>query len=220
MLSIALLFAALSPSAQADPHMWGVGPTVSTVVFPVTYPGKLPTAVPSSFDFDGARLDVGVGGHAVLYLDNDSRLGLRAGLGGGGGWSNRFIDAEYERVLLTDAKFHMLGGVGLGLGAGSFTDPSEDLLQLNYALLRTQLSGIYRDKNKAYEVGLFAQYHLPLEHRYTPAGGQTETIKGKGSRYGSVGLEGTVYFGDFTPPKKKGKRRGGGNNNGGGQRGR
>ena len=89
-------------------------------------------------------------------------------LSGGGGWSNRFIDAEYERVLLTDAKFHMLAGVGLGLGAGSFTDPTEDLLQLNYALLRTQLTGIYRDKNKAYELGLFAQYHLPLEHRYTP----------------------------------------------------
>ena len=48
MLSIALLLTALTSTAQADPHMWGVGPTVSTVVFPVTYPGKLPTAVPSS----------------------------------------------------------------------------------------------------------------------------------------------------------------------------
>ncbi|MCK6524441.1 hypothetical protein L6R49_23800 [Myxococcota bacterium] len=217
MLSIALLFAALTTTAQADPYMWGVGPTVSTLVFPVTYPGKLPTAVPSSFDFDGARLDVNVGGHAVLYLDGDSRLGLRAGLGGGGGWSNRYIDAEYERVMLTDGKLHMLGGIGLGLGAGSFTDSSEDLLQLNYALMRTQLSGLYRNKNQAYEVGLLAQYHLPLEHRYTPSGGQTESIKGKGSRYGSVGLEATVYFGDFTPPKKKGKRRGGNN---GGSRGR
>lgn len=203
MLLLTLLAA---PLALADPYMWGVGPALSTVVYPVSFPGSLPTATPAGFTFEGARLDVAVAARGLLYLDADSRLGGRVGFGGGGGWGVRWIGADYERILTSDGRFHFLAGLGTGLGASTFTDETEDQLRATWALARLNLGAIYRNRTQAYELDLFAQYQLPLEHRYLPADGAEETLAGRGSRYGAVGLELSLYFGDFTPPRKK--RRG------------
>lgn len=201
----------LATVALADPYMWGVGPAVSTVVFPVTWPGSLPTATPAALDFDGARLDAAIAARGVLYLDADSRLSGRLGFGGGGGYGTRWVGADYERIFTSDGRFHLLGGLGAGLGVSTYTDADDDSLRVSYALGRVNLGAIYRNRKQAYELALFGQYQLPLEHRFLPAGGGEEVIKGRGSRYGAVGLEVTVYFGDFTPPRKRrnAQRRGG-----------
>ncbi|MCB9762912.1 MAG: hypothetical protein H6739_24135 [Alphaproteobacteria bacterium] len=210
-MTSALLLLALGGEAQAAPYMWGIGPSVSTLLFPIRYPGQFPTALAdTAFDHSGVRADVQLAGHGVLYIDQDSRLGAHGGFGFGSGWTTRWFDLNYERIFLSDSGFHMLGGLGLGMGGNTFTDDQADRLEITFFLGRVQVGGIYRDKTRAYELDIFAQYQLGAEHRYTPAAEtEPEVIKGRGSRYGSVGAEVTVFFGDFTPPKKGGGKKGG-----------
>lgn len=207
MLTTALLSLVLAPSAHAGAFMWGVGPSISTVVFPVSYPGALPTTLPEEFAPEPARADVQLAGRGLFYLNKDSRIGARGGFGFGRSWGTRWIDVEYERILTSEAGFHLLFGGGIGLGSNTFTDDLNNRLDVAFMLGRAQFGATYRDKVRAYELALFGQYPLPLEHRYTPASGQEETLRGRGARYGQLGMEVTVLFGDFTPARRAGGKR-------------
>lgn len=209
-MALLSLVLCLAGEAHAGVTMWGVGPTVSTVLYPIRYPKAFPKAADDlGWSYDGSRGDFSLGAHGIFYVDMDSRLGARAGVGWGAGWSHRWIDVEYERIFTSDSGFHLLGGVGLGLGQDGFTDTVDNQLDASFFMGRADFGGIYRDKVRAYELDLYAQYSVVAEHRFTPAGSEeSEVIKGAGSRYPAIGVEATVYFGDFTPPKS-GKPKGG-----------
>ena len=212
MLNALNLLVALSGSAEAADaaYMWGVGPSVSTVFYPTRFPGSFPRELAEDkydWDFDLRPGDVEFAAKGLFYLDMDRRLSARVGLGGGPGWYTRWFDVDFDRMLSGSSGFHTFLGAGGGLGKDRFTDTDGDQLETSFFLVRAQFGGIYRNKTQAYELGLFGAYHLPLEHLYDPAGAQTE-IKGAGSRYGQVGLEASVYFGDFKPPSSKKKKKG------------
>lgn len=212
MLNALTLMLATSGDAQAadGAYMWGVGPSVSTVFYPTRFPGSFPNAITgegSDWDFDFRPGDIEFAARGLFYLDMDSRLSARVGLGGGPGWYTRWFDVDFDRMLSSTSGFHTFLGVGGGLGKDRYTDSDNDQLEVSFFLVRAQFGGIYRNKTQAYELGLFTAYHVPLEHMLDPADTQ-EQIKGLGGRYGQVGLEASVYFGDFKPPsskKKKGK---------------
>ena len=202
------LLLALSGAAHADDgvYMWGVGPSVGTIV----YPGRFPAWFPKDTeDDDGVdRLekvggDVTLGGRGTLYLDKSNRLGGRVGLGlGGGGYQSLSFTAEYEVLPYTQDSFSAFLGLGGGFGTMRFRPESDDLLHFATYILRGQAGALIRDKVRAYELDLFAQFNFPGIQDFTAAGAD-EGERVKGGFYAYLGLEGTVYFGDFTPPRTR-----------------
>lgn len=193
-------------AGNSVPYMWGVGPQVSTVVYPTRFPGGFPKDIPDEWNFDASRGDIEFALRGAFYLNTESRLAGRIGLGGGPGWFTRWADVGLDRMLTSNSGFHTLVGANLGLGRDRFTDSGGRELEVSNAVIRAQFGGIYRNKTQAYELGVFMAYHVPFEHLYDPGGLDEQTLKGSGSRYGMIGVEASVFFGDFTPPKSKKKK--------------
>ena len=196
---LALLGTAEAGSSIA--YMWGAGPQVSTVIYPTRFPGSFPSAATrSGWDYTASRGDIEFALRGAFYLNMESRLTGRLGLGGGPGWYTRWADVGMDRMLSSNSGFHTLVGANLGLGRDRFTDDLGQQLETSFVVPRVQFGGIYRNKTQAYELGVYAAYHAAFEH-LNPV--SDEVIEGQGARYGMLGIEATVWFGDFTPPKSK-----------------
>lgn len=217
---LAALLALVEPAAAIDVKWWGVGPTVGTVAIPGTYPVGFPE---NAKDGNGTPKvqkvggDIQFGAHGVLYPSGNGRVGARGlvGLGLGSPWSSGQLTLEYDHALLKEQDFQLLFGGGIGAGTERFggTDAHpEGYLVVNYFPLRAQLTALLRDKTRAYSLGIFGEYHVVADQTYfasAEATGKTpETFEGLTALYLKVGVEATVYFGDFKAEKKKG----GGNN--------
>ena len=206
---ILLLMSLINPADAA--YMWGVGPTVNTIVWPSSYPnGGLVTKLDD--DMEETTSNMGVGAHGVLYLGKRKRMGSHLwyafGNGGYKSW-NWTVDAD---LWGTDSSgVSVLGGFGAGLGTQRWEDQDHGELKMGTYILRAQGSATYRMRRQAYELGGWAGVVLPGTAKFQPTGGEQETLSGADSTgfYPQIGLEATVYFGDFTPPKsrKKGKKR-------------
>ena len=207
MLSLLLLLSANDAHAQQGrrrgPSMYGIGGAVSTTIFPARYPGSFPNAVETSgtWDFTKERLDGGIAAHGVAHVSNQVRLGARVGYRGGVGWSDRYLTLEYDQMGRGDGGFYPYMGLGAGLGNLRFNDIDNDELDLSNFIVKVQAGAIYLDRTRCYEVALSAWYPIPLEHQLG-----AETVNSRGSRYGAIGVEAGVMFGDFKPHRKKGKK--------------
>ncbi len=208
---ILLLMSLINPADAA--YMWGVGPTVNTIVWPSSYPnGGLVSKLDD--DMDETTSDMGIGAHGVLYLGKKKRIGSHAwyGFGTGGYRSlNWTVDAD---LFGTDSSgVGVLGGFGAGLGTQRWEDPDEGELKMGTFILKGQGAVTYRSarNRQAYELGGYVGVVLPGTATFQPTGGEKETLSGADSTgiYPQIGIEATVYFGDFSPPKsrKKGKKR-------------
>lgn len=193
---IPLLTALLAAPAHADsgPWMWGVGPTVGTVV----YPGRFPAAVPDAYaELDGkVRGDVILGGHGVIYIDGDNRLGSHVDLGLASGYNSVAWTIEYERIFVRGSGIHVFAGGGLGFG--SYTLKDEDLGKLRTPTyeLRAQAGALYKQDFTAEELTIFVKLPFNGNPVFTPTGGDKVDAEGGGNWF-HIGLQGTVYFGDF-----------------------
>lgn len=204
-----LLLLALLPHASAmEVQWWGVGPTVATVAVPTRYPVLFPTLAKD--EITDVRGDVEVGARAVLYPGTKGRM---YGLGTVGFGTGPFFQADltigYQAVMVKDSDFQLLFGGAIGAGHEKYDGADEgavtnDRLMVNYFPVRADLSAVLRDRSRAYELGLFANYHIATSQQYcigdqkgddcTPAKGD-KTVGG--ALYLAVGAEATVYFGDF-----------------------
>jgi hypothetical protein len=72
--------------------------------------------------------------------------------------------------------------------------------------LRAQGAFNYRTKANCYEFGVFFNMNIPGVQNWDEDEKDTETVRG--GFYPTLGIEGTVFFGDFRPPKKGGGKRG------------
>ena len=243
MLLPFLLSVLTAPShAASGPHMWGVGPAVSTIVYPGSYPGDLPhfnediDSLSGMLDddpestMDKTKGDFALAGRGLLYLKNKQRLGARLQMGFGGGMTMTNFTLEYEQSLLREDNINIFAGGGLGVGALKFSQADAstgtNVLSLNTYIARGQVSAIYRDKqgkknkadDRAYELSLYAILfaHGPESFRNDDKGidvvdpdsftlfasDEDEQQKLKGGSYSPfLGLEATIFFGDFTAPK-------------------
>lgn len=219
---LAALLALSQPAAALDVKWWGVGPTVGTIAVPGKYPVGLPGNAQEADNTDkvqrvGGDIDFGV--HAVLYPSANGRLAARGlvGLGLGSPWSSGQLTVEYDYAFVKESGFQMLIGAGLGAGTERFGGTEgkyeDGYLVVNYFPLRAQLSALLRDKTRAYELDLFTAYHVAADQTYY-SGPNAEGVTPEGlegaALYLKVGIEATVYFGDFKTDKsqKGGGRKG------------
>jgi hypothetical protein len=228
----AILALLSSPAfAGSSPWMWGVGPTLSAVVFPSFIPGSYPLALPQNKDnadlsprdnLEKADGVYGIGGRGVLYLKNRHRLGARLKLDLGEGFRSTGLTFEYDQSFFREGQVNMFIGGGFGFATLRFPQGDAGSLETNELRIRGQVSGTYRytrgKPNKADDIGfdaaIFATLGLHGPEKYT-LGDQTvedddefsfsleDDGEGKltGALYNpTIGLEVTVFFGDFTPP--------------------
>ncbi len=212
MLSLLILLSAdaHAQSRNKKPAMYGVGGTLSTVIYPARYPGSFPTSLEESgdWDFTHERLDGGVAGHGVVHLSHQVRIGARVGVRGGARWSDRYLALEYDQIAPGNAGIRPYAGMGAGMGNLRFNSDDGDVLDLSNFIVRATIGALYLDRTRCYEVALTASYPMPLEHQF-----DEETWDARGSRYGAVSLEVGVMIGEFKPGrkgKKGNKRKGGG----------
>ncbi len=216
---LSALLALSQPAAALDVHWWGVGPTLGTVAVPAQYP----VAFPGIVFTDGGdekvqyvRGDIDFGVKGVLYPSANGRLGARGlvGLGLGSPWSSGQLTLEYDHAFVKESGFQMLIGAGIGAGTERFggTEGSHEngYLIVNYFPIRAQLTALLRDKTRAYELDLFGAYHIAADQTYfagegadgvTPA--DSDALTDGVALYLKVGVEATVYFGDFKSQKSQ-----------------
>lgn len=201
----------MSPFAHAEqgPYMWGVGPTLNTIVFP-THPIDFPDDVDSVGGFEKTGFDMGFGVHAVMYMRERQRFGTHLWYSGGsGGYSSPNITFEYDFIGTSANNVALLAGLGGGFGAQRWKNEAGDKFKMNTFILRSQGSVNFKTKRNCYEMSLFFNLLLPAGSHidYEEEGKQDKDSSFK--MYPTVGLEFTGYFGDFTPPKKgrKGRRK-------------
>ncbi len=212
--------------AGTDEHWWGVGPLLGTTGFPVEYPAVMPDLAQDKNDnnlVEPVRFDLRVGGHAVYYLGGGGRLGARLWYAGNfATWGAQEITAEYEAILIKDDKFQVFAGGGLGYGHDRFgalgdAKNPDAYLDVVYFPVRAQVGMLWRDRTRAYEVDLFGTWHIAGEQKFSLTGDAAdeetgtaiadpfsdEGAKSDAALYVAIGVEATVYFGNF-------KNKGGG----------
>ena len=208
----------VTPIANAgpSPYMWGVGPTVNRIVLPGEHPVGFPKATRVENDegknealLDKTLGDVGLGVHGVLYMKKAQRLSSHAWYSTGAGkYRSPNITFEYDFAGQASSGVTLLGGLGAGLGQQKWTTGGAGTLKMNHYILRAQGAVNYRTKKTCYEMGAFVNWFLPGRQLWDAAGDVAEE-RVKGGFYPTMGVEATVYYGDFKPPKK-----GGGKNKG------
>lgn len=194
MIPLLALLLSAPGQAASGPWMWGVGPTVGTIVYPGRFPASIPDAYP---ELDGkVRGDVIIGAHGVMYIDGDNRLGSHVDLGFAGGYSSVAWTLEYERIFVRGNGIHLFGGGGLGFGSYSLSDEDLGRLRTPTYELRAQVGGLYKQKQTAEELSIFVKLPFNGNPVFTPEGGDKVDAEAGGNWF-HVGLQGTVYFGDF-----------------------
>ncbi len=201
---LALILAALTAApahADSGPWMWGVGPTLGTIV----YPGRFPASLGDYPALEGkVRGDVITGAHGVVYLDGSNRLGSHVDLGIGSGYTSAAWTLEYERILVRGGGIHVFAGGGLGFGSYTLKDDAGKLHTPTYEL-RGQVGALYKQKQTAEELSVFVKLPFNGNPTYTPTGGTKADATNAGNWF-HVGLQATVYFGDWTMPSSERKK--------------
>lgn len=230
---LAVLSAAHAEKDQA-PYMWGVGPQVGTVIVPFSHPVAFPKVGAGEQDGEVVKESLGdslektsgdalLGAKGTLYINGSNRLLASAGLGfGGGGYRSAEATFEYQGIPVSGGGVDAFLGGGLGLGSLSWSSycsdstvdacpdeiPHPGKLTMSTLLLRGSVGALYRNKTQAYELSMFGHFVVAGNRRFTPQGTTTEEEVYGAGVYSYLGVAGTVYFGDLTPPGqgKKGKK--------------
>ncbi len=208
---ILTLLTLLSPAeAGSSPYMWGVGPTVNTIVYPGEHPLSFPKATRDEENetlMDKTRGDMGIGAHGVLYMKKTQRVGshLYTSFGAGGYRATNFT-LDYDFAGTESNGVGVLGGLGLGVGTQRWEKGGIGELKMATYIGRAQGSVIYRTRRQAYEIAGFFHLCLPGKQRWDVAG-ETEEEEVTGGFYPYLGVEATAYFGDFKAPSSKKKKR-------------
>lgn len=211
------LLLALTPDASAiDYKWWGAGPQISTMLFPSAYPVSFPAGAKEDSKIgndplvDKVGFDLNIAGRAVLYPTSAGRLGARLQFGlGANAYANQEFTLEYELTLKKQGTLQVLAGGGIGVGHERFHSlQDEGYLNVSYYPIRAEISGLLRDNTRAYELGLWGTYHIAGSQNYYK-NAEAEPIDGNadgvvaGALYFGLGLEATVFFGDFKTDGKK-----------------
>ena len=203
-------------SAQQGPFMWGIGPTISTVVLP----GEMPFNFPDEADaagFKGTGGDVGFGVHGVLYMRHTQRFGTHIWYHtGANGYSSPNLTLEYDFVGTAANGGTVLGGLGGGFGSQSWENDNGAKLKMNTFIARGQGSVNFRTPANAYELAAFVNIFFPSGTRIESANGVEQ--EAAFVIYPQIGLEFTAFFGDFKAPRKGKKNRNRRNRKRGGRR--
>ena len=205
------------PALALDTYMWGVGPRIGTTVLPGRYPAVFAPKI-KNYDLDGdderdvndedeeiftslerVKFDVIFGVDGVYYATKHTRLAATVGMDIGKRFTDGHFIARYNYVGSTGAIDFLFGG-GLGFGLQGFRgEIKAEKLKISYYPLRVEGSALVRDNTRGYQATIFAQYNIPGSHAYFAQDGEQYKV-GSGV-YLFMGVELSVFFGDFTPPR-------------------
>ena len=163
--------------------------------------------------------DANLGVDMVYYVNHRSRVGLEAGFGFG---SSHYRAASallrYDVRLGPEGAIDFLAGGGVGVGQAWFGEKGDGsdykLITPTYPI-KGHVSGLIRDRTRAYQLSLFARIDVPGNSRYTRPvyDADTDTTSlietdevGPGVPLG-FGADLTVFFGDWEPPRPKSASR-------------
>ena len=148
-----------------EPFMWGVGPSIGTIVVPGRYPLALPSKI-NNYDFidegpragadDGdnknrdtdaqgdprftsierVRDDLRLGFEGFYGIDRDNRVGAGVGTAFGRGYSDLWFTFNYDRVVITKHPFNVIVGAGAGFGTTRFKGTNEEINGFENEVLR------------------------------------------------------------------------------------
>jgi hypothetical protein len=171
VLGCALGLAGMLSSTEAwakknsfEPWMWGIGPSIGTVVVPGHFPLALPTKI-NNYDFidegpragdensddpkrdllngdprftsiERVRDDVRLGFDGFYGIDKDNRVGAGVGTAFGTGYSDVFFTLNYDRVIVSENPFNVVVGGGAGFGSMRFKGTNEEIKGFENELLR------------------------------------------------------------------------------------
>jgi hypothetical protein len=220
-MNAALVALALTAgTADAGPYMWGVGPSLSTMVMPGEHPLSWPVAKKIDGDrpavapygkndsgrisepyFEKVRGDVSVGAKGLFYLNKDWRGVAHGQFGFGSNYRSSQFSLGVDKIIGGESGAFAFVGGGLGVGSMRWesTQDSAKLKVQNFPL-KAQFGGYYKINGKsAVELSIFAQLPMPSIQTLTTDDG-TEIDMGVGLNplaFTHFGLELTGYFGDF-----------------------
>jgi hypothetical protein len=235
MLPLVLALAAPVASAGDNTPMWGIGPSIQSVMYPFEFPTAFPKLgddAPASLNghtdekgrittLDAARGDLTVGAKGTVWMNREFRASGQLLVGSFGGTGIREFSLQADKIFFSESRGHAFFGGGVGFGRmkfdGSYNEEATSLTNRNYNA-RVHVGGIYRMKKQAVEVALFFKPSVNALQEYQVESLE-EPIAASGGFYWHGGLEATYYFGDFTQRQagQGGKNRGGkrGGRNGG-----
>ena len=211
MLMVLLSMLVAPSEAASGPYMWGVGPVVNTMVLPGEYPVGFPKQTKEENDdgkmktvLDKTQGDIGVGVHGVLYMKKAQRVGGHAWIQkGGGDFSSQNITFEYDFAGDAANGVTVLAGLGGGFGKQKWRTPSEGELTMNTYILRGQGGVNYRTKRNCYEMAAYLNWSIPGKQLWDETG-EADEVEASGGFYPTLGIEATMFFGDFRPPQNRG----------------
>lgn len=220
--------------AQASTYMWGVGPRLGTMVWPMAFPTNFPKVkfedgsieVGGIYEDDNderdsqydstikqVRGDVFLGFEGEYWAGSSDRFGAIAGLGFAGGYSDANIVLKWDRMKELDA-LDAFFGLGIGMGSYKFTGENEEMLKSPYYLLRAQAGLLKRDSEMGYQGLIYFSLPIPSNQIYFRDSYPDGNVypDGVDVDWGftfapQIGLEIQLLFGDLKPPSKKKKKK-------------
>lgn len=209
---------------KVQPFMAGWGVSAHTTLIPLEYPQSFPlikSGEETTFQQVGQDLALGVKG--IMFTSRKYRASFNPYYHVGFNDSNYRslgLNLEFDKVAVRERNVWAYYGLGGGTSNIKFVDPNEATLTATQLYLKGQAGAMYFDRTKAYELSAFVTFGTTGREQITKNGtvyennglfGGDDQLKGS-LYYPTIGLQGTVYRGDFRKAmknpnkKKKGKK--------------
>lgn len=226
ILSVGLANAQGKKNNKVQPFMGGWGVSAQSTLIPLNYPQSFPKIKADGVqtpNFQQAGQDVGLGIKGTLFASRKYRASVNPYYHMGFNDSNyRAFGVNLEVDQMAFRERNVWGYYGLGGGTSNlkFIAPDESTLTATQLYLKGQVGALYFDRTKAYELSLYATFGSTGREQITKDGvvyenqgvlGDADQLKGS-LYYPTIGVQGTVYKGDFrkamkTQKKKKKKKQ-------------
>jgi len=206
-----------------QPLMGGWGVSAQSILIPLEYPQSFPKIKSGGTpNFQQVGQDLGLGIKGTMFLSRKYRASFNPYYHMGFNESNyRALGLNLEVDQIAMRERNVWGYYGLGGGTSNirFASANDATLTATQLYVKGQVGALYFDRTKAYELSLYATFGTTGRERITVNDvtyenngilGGNDQLKGS-LYYPTIGLQGTIYRGDFRkavqkPGQKKGKK--------------
>jgi hypothetical protein len=224
---------------KVQPFMGGWGLSAQSILIPLEYPQSFPEIKSGGTpNFQQVGQDVGLGVKGTIFASRKYRASVNPYYHMGFNESNfraMGLNVEVDQIAFRERNVWAYYGLGGGTSNLKFTSANESTLTATQLYAKGQVGGMYFDRTKAYELSIYATFGTTGREQITKNGtvyensgmfSSDDALKGS-LYYPTIGIQGTVYRGDFRKamqnPAKKGKKgqkgkKGKGNKNQNGKR--
>ena len=210
-----------------QPFMGGWGVSAQSILIPLEYPQSFPKIKSGGTpDFQQVAQDVGLGVKGTMFTSRKYRASVNPYYHMGFNESKyRALGVNFDLDQIAVRERNVWGYYGLGGGTSNirFANANNATITATQLYVKGQVGALYFDRNKAYELSVYAMFGTTGRERvtvndtvYENSGVLSGDDQLKGSLYyPTIGIQGTVYRGDFRKamqnPNNKGKGKKGKN---------